>query len=50
VAAGKTDYEGQPQQFAVIGNRPDPATVTQSTGLVKYELGVRCGFVRQASV
>jgi len=33
------NYEGQPQQFAVIGNSPDPATVSQSTGLVKYELG-----------
>ena len=33
------DYAGQPEQFAVIDNSPDPATVTQSTGLVKYELG-----------
>ncbi len=33
------DYEGQPQQFAVVGNSPDPARVDQSTGLVKYELG-----------
>jgi hypothetical protein len=33
------DYQGQPQQFAVIGNTPDPAKVSPSTGLVKYELG-----------
>lgn len=33
------DYQGQPQQFAVIGDRPDPATVSPATGLVKYELG-----------
>jgi hypothetical protein len=33
------NYQGQPQQFAVAGNTPDPATVSQATGLVKYELG-----------
>jgi hypothetical protein len=33
------NYQGQPEQFAVIGNAPDPATVTPATGLVKYELG-----------
>lgn len=33
------DYQGQPQQFAVIGNQPDPAVVSTSSGLVKYELG-----------
>jgi hypothetical protein len=33
------DYQGQPQQFAVIGNTPDPANVSPSTGLVKYQLG-----------
>ncbi len=33
------DYQGQPQQFAVISNTPDPAKVDPSTGLVKYELG-----------
>jgi hypothetical protein len=33
------NYRGQPQQFAVIGNTPDPATVNQATGLVTYELG-----------
>jgi hypothetical protein len=33
------NYAGQPQQFAVIGNAPDPATVTPATGLVKYDLG-----------
>jgi hypothetical protein len=33
------NYQGQPQQFAVVGNAPDPATVEQATGLVEYELG-----------
>jgi hypothetical protein len=33
------DYQGQSQQFAVIGNKPDPAKVDPSTGLIKYELG-----------
>ena len=33
------DYQGQPRQFAVVGNSPDPATVDVATGLVKYELG-----------
>ena len=33
------NYNGQPEQFAVIGNAPDPATVSQATGLVTYELG-----------
>jgi hypothetical protein len=33
------DYQGQPQQFAVVGNTPDPGNVDQSSGLIKYELG-----------
>jgi hypothetical protein len=33
------NYQGEAQQFAVIGNTPDPATVSQATGLVAYELG-----------
>src|SRR5437867_3670515 len=33
------DYQGQPQQFAVVGNTPNPASVSQGTGLVTYELG-----------
>jgi hypothetical protein len=33
------NYQGQPQQFAVIGNSPDPAEVGQATGPVAYELG-----------
>jgi len=33
------NYDGQPQQFAVIGNAPDPASVDIAMGLVKYELG-----------
>jgi hypothetical protein len=32
-------YQGQPQQFAVIGNTPDPAKVDLSTGLIKYQIG-----------
>ena len=34
------NYQGAARQFAVIGNAPDPATVAQSTGLVRYELGL----------
>lgn len=30
--------DGDPQAFAVAGNAPDPATVTASSGVVKYEL------------
>jgi hypothetical protein len=33
------NYQGQPQQFAVIGNTPDPAGVSPAIGLVKYQLG-----------
>jgi hypothetical protein len=33
------NYQGASQQFAVIGNTPDPATVDISTGLVRYQLG-----------
>jgi hypothetical protein len=33
------NYQGAARQFAAIGNSPDPATVTESTGLVRYELG-----------
>jgi hypothetical protein len=32
------DFQGQPRQFAVTGNAPDPAQVTVATGPVKYEL------------
>lgn len=32
------NYQGEPKQFAVIGNMPDPANVEQSTGIVKYSL------------
>ena len=31
------DYDGEPQQFGVRGNSPDPATVDMSTDLVEYE-------------
>ena len=33
------NYQGAPRQFAVVGDWPDPAGVTGSTGLVRYELG-----------
>jgi hypothetical protein len=33
------NYQGSPHQFAVIGDAPDPATVDESTGLVRYVLG-----------
>lgn len=33
------DYQGQAQQFAVIGDKPDPASVDQATGVIDYELG-----------
>jgi hypothetical protein len=32
------NYQGTSQQFAVVGNTPDPATVDQTTGLVRYQL------------
>jgi hypothetical protein len=30
--------DGDPRSFAVVGNAPDPATITQDSGVVKYEL------------
>ena len=33
------NYQGVAQQFAVVGNLPDPAAVFEASGLVKYELG-----------
>ncbi|KKR06457.1 MAG: hypothetical protein UT34_C0001G0498 [candidate division WS6 bacterium GW2011_GWF2_39_15] len=32
------DYAGKEMQFGVKGNKPNPATVDTTTGLVKYEL------------
>lgn len=32
------DFNGQPRQFWVKGNAPDPAKVSEASGLVKYEL------------
>lgn len=32
--------KGAARQFAVIGNSPDPSTVGESTGAVRYELGL----------
>ncbi len=29
---------GQPMAFHVIGNKPDPATIDQNSGVIKYEL------------
>jgi hypothetical protein len=38
VSVGMFGPGGQPQAFAVIDNKPDPAEVSSTTGLVKYEL------------
>lgn len=32
------DYDGQPHQFFVKGNLPDPATITPSSGPITFEL------------
>ncbi|MEX0881705.1 MAG: hypothetical protein WDZ34_02435 [Candidatus Saccharimonadales bacterium] len=32
------NYNGQPAQFVTKANKPDPADVSQASGLVKYEL------------
>lgn len=32
------DYAGQPTQFGVKGNTPDPASVDVNSGMIKYEL------------
>lgn len=32
------NFSGEAKQFAVKGNSPDPASVSMSTGIVKYEL------------
>jgi hypothetical protein len=32
------DFNGQPRQFAVKGNGPDPAKMSAREGIVKYEL------------
>ncbi len=32
------DWKGEPTQFAILGNKPDPKDVSVETGLVKYEL------------
>jgi hypothetical protein len=32
-------FNGQPRQFAIVGNAPDPAKVSRRSGVVKYELG-----------
>lgn len=32
------NFQGEPRQFGVQGNSPDPATVSIETGLVKYDL------------
>lgn len=32
------DYEGRPRQFWVRGNTPDPTTVGEKNGLIRYEL------------
>lgn len=38
IIASFGDYAGDQRQFGVLGNSPDPAEVTVSNGLVKYDL------------
>ncbi|MES9946150.1 MAG: hypothetical protein ABW080_14435 [Candidatus Thiodiazotropha sp.] len=38
IIASFGDYAGEQRQFGVLGNTPDPADVTLSSGLVKYDL------------
>jgi hypothetical protein len=38
IIASFGDYAGEQRQFGVLGNSPDPAQVTLSSGLVKYDL------------
>jgi hypothetical protein len=32
------NFQGRAEQFAVVGNSPDPANVDQASGVIKYEL------------
>jgi hypothetical protein len=38
IIASFGDYAGEQRQFGVLGNSPDPADITVSSGLVKYDL------------
>ncbi|MCU7918544.1 MAG: M23 family metallopeptidase [Candidatus Thiodiazotropha sp. (ex Epidulcina cf. delphinae)] len=38
IIASFGDYAGQQKQFGILGNAPDPADVSVSSGLVKYDL------------
>ena len=38
VSIGEFGDTGQPQAFGVAGNSPDPATISSSSGIVKYDL------------
>jgi hypothetical protein len=38
VSLGQFGSNGQPTAFAVVGNTPDPATISAESGIVKYEL------------
>ena len=38
IIASFGDYAGEQRQFGVLSNTPDPADVTLSSGLVKYDL------------
>ncbi|NQW20064.1 MAG: hypothetical protein HQ477_04980 [Chloroflexi bacterium] len=37
---------GNARQFGILGNAPDPLTITTETGLVRYELGYSTHFAR----
>ena len=39
------DFMGEPKQFGVIGNEPDPASVSVQSGLIKYELALYDYFI-----
>ena len=43
IIASFGDYNGEPRQFGIKGNAPDPADISTSTGIIEYEL-VDCDY------